>query len=65
MGYDFFLKFKNGKIVYVSPKRKEALDAFSDEEKKLTDFMKDNKVDLNSLADIKELVAFYISIKKI
>ena len=65
MGYDFYVKFKNGRIKYISPKKKEFLDAFPDEKKRLADFIKERKTDFNSLRDVKELVAFYNLIKQI
>ncbi len=64
MGYDFYLRLKTGIIIYGSPKKKEFLNSFPDEKKRLTDFIKKQKTDFDSLEDVKALVVFYNLIKQ-
>jgi hypothetical protein len=65
MGYDFFLKFKSGKIVFLPVKKKNIIETFPDQHKRLDDFIKERKIDFNSLEDVKEVIAFYNLIKQI
>lgn len=64
MGFDFYLKFNNGKIVFLPTKKKTIIRSFPDEQKELLEFVKRNKMDFNSLEDVKQLISFYNQIKR-
>jgi hypothetical protein len=65
MGFDFYLKYKDGTIKAIPVKKKSLILVFPSEHKRLTDFIKERKTDFTSLEDMKEVVAFYNLIKQI
>lgn len=65
MGFDYYLKFSSGNIIFLPSKKKDFINCFPDKQKQLQDFIKEKKIDYHSLEDVKSVVAFYNLIKNI